>query len=38
VNYYLGAAAIATLWFTIKVLEGDAKLNKLEKADEGEQG
>jgi hypothetical protein len=37
-NYYLGAAAIATLWFAIKVIEGEAKLNNLEKADEGEQG
>jgi len=37
-NYYLGAAAIAVLAFTIKILEGDAKINKLEKADEGERG
>jgi hypothetical protein len=34
----LGAIALGMFWFTIKVLEGDAKLNKLEKADEGEQG
>jgi hypothetical protein len=34
----LGAIALAMFWFTIKVLEGDEKLNRLQKADEGERG
>lgn len=37
-SYYLGAAAIATLWFTIKILEGDSKLRQIDKLSEGEKG
>jgi hypothetical protein len=34
----LGAITLAVLWFTIKVLEGDSKLRKIDKLSEGEKG